>query len=103
DGLLQRYRNFTRLFCISVSAKIVTNYLYAARPCLITLDNGRNLTLIKSTKFAKLTRFGLPNKLRGEIWELCSGAMYLRYTNNGLYEKLHEDNVGKVSLSTEEI
>ncbi|CAG8533205.1 11288_t:CDS:2 [Paraglomus occultum] len=66
-------------------------------------DNGRNLTLVKSTKFAKLTRVGLPNKLRGEIWELCSGAMYLRYTNNGLYEKLHEDNVGKVSLSTEEI
>ncbi|CAG8453839.1 15012_t:CDS:2 [Acaulospora colombiana] len=37
------------------------------------------------------------------MWELCSGAMYLRFMNEGLYEKLNKDYAGKVSLSTEEI
>ncbi|CAG8655846.1 14077_t:CDS:10 [Cetraspora pellucida] len=66
-------------------------------------DNGRNLTLIRSPYFHKLVRIGLPNKLRGEIWELCSGAIYLRFVNNGLYDRLHKENAGKVTLSTEEI
>ncbi|CAG8486039.1 12791_t:CDS:10 [Acaulospora morrowiae] len=65
--------------------------------------NGRNLTLIKYPYFYKLVRIGLPNKLRGEMWDLCSGAMYLRFVNEGLYDKLHKENAGKVSLSTEEI
>ncbi|CAG8750684.1 3872_t:CDS:10, partial [Gigaspora margarita] len=66
-------------------------------------DNGRNLTLIKSPYFYKLVRIGLPNKLRGEMWELCSGAIYLRFVNNGLYDKLHKEYAGKVTPSTEEI
>ncbi|CAB5186600.1 unnamed protein product [Rhizophagus irregularis] len=65
--------------------------------------NGRNLTLVKVPYFSKLVRVGLPNKLRGEIWELCSGAIFLRFVNDGMYEKLQKDNAGKVSLSTEEI
>ncbi|KAF0513918.1 TBC-domain-containing protein [Gigaspora margarita] len=66
-------------------------------------NNGRNLTLIKSPYFYKLVRIGLPNKLRGEMWELCSGAIYLRFVNNGLYDKLHKEYAGKVTPSTEEI
>ncbi|RIA94547.1 rab-GTPase-TBC domain-containing protein [Glomus cerebriforme] len=65
--------------------------------------NGRNLTLIKFPYFSKLVRVGLPNKLRGEIWEICSGAIFLRFVNDGMYEKLQKDNAGKISLSTEEI
>ncbi|CAI2170046.1 6651_t:CDS:10 [Funneliformis geosporum] len=65
--------------------------------------HGRNLTLIKNPYFYKLVRVGLPNRLRGEIWELCSGAMFLRFVNDGMYEKLQKDYAGKVSLSTEEI
>ncbi|CAG8579651.1 6608_t:CDS:10, partial [Ambispora gerdemannii] len=65
--------------------------------------NGRNITLIRLPKFNNLVRVGLPNKLRGEIWELCSGAMYMRYANNGLYQKIQRDYAKKVSLSTEEI
>ncbi|CAG8518956.1 15115_t:CDS:10 [Funneliformis mosseae] len=65
--------------------------------------HGRNLTLIKNPYFYKLVRVGLPNKLRGEIWELCSGAMFLRFVNDGMYENLQKDYAGKVSLSTEEI
>ncbi|CAG8672834.1 4282_t:CDS:10 [Cetraspora pellucida] len=66
-------------------------------------SNGRNLTLIKLPDFQKLVRAGLPNRLRGEMWELCSGAMYLRFINDGLYNRLHKEYSGKSSLSTEEI
>ncbi|KAF9358697.1 hypothetical protein BGX26_001133 [Mortierella sp. AD094] len=66
-------------------------------------DNGRNLTMIKVTTFPKLIRVGLPNKLRGEIWEACSGSLYLRSMNPGEYARLLKDNEGKMSLSLEEI
>ncbi|KAJ3100930.1 hypothetical protein HDU97_001814 [Phlyctochytrium planicorne] len=64
---------------------------------------GRNLTLIRLPTFIKLVRIGLPNALRGEIWEVCCGAMAKRFLNKGYYDKLHADNAGKHSLSTEEI
>ncbi|KAI9325982.1 rab-GTPase-TBC domain-containing protein [Zopfochytrium polystomum] len=64
---------------------------------------GRNLTLLRLPTFVKLVRIGLPNVLRGEIWDVCSGAMVKRYLNNGYYDKLHAENQGKKSLSTEEI
>jgi len=64
---------------------------------------GRNLTIVRFPNFIKLVRIGLPAHLRGEMWELCSGAIYKRYMMDGYYEKLHRDNAGKVSLSTEEI
>ncbi|KAI1320182.1 hypothetical protein EDD11_001786 [Mortierella claussenii] len=66
-------------------------------------DNGRNLTMAKVATFPKLIRVGLPNKLRGEIWEACSGSLYLRSMNPGEYTKLLKDNEGKMSLSLEEI
>ncbi|KAK8064705.1 GTPase activating protein (Gyp2) [Apiospora phragmitis] len=37
-------------------------------------DNGRNATLIRQPTFHKLIRVGLPNRLRGEMWELTSGS-----------------------------
>jgi hypothetical protein len=61
------------------------------------------LTLSKTPQFAKLIRVGLPNKLRGEIWEVCSGAIYERFMNQGLYDKILEENKEKTSLSLEEI
>ncbi|GJJ73798.1 TBC1 domain family member 8/9 [Entomortierella parvispora] len=66
-------------------------------------DNGRNLTMTKVATFPKLIRVGLPNKLRGEIWEACSGSLYLRSMNPGEYTRLLKDNEGKMSLSLEEI
>ncbi|KAF9990589.1 hypothetical protein BGZ75_000786 [Mortierella antarctica] len=66
-------------------------------------DNGRNLTMTKVATFPKLIRVGLPNKLRGEVWEACSGSLYLRSMNPGEYTKLLKDNEGKMSLSLEEI
>ncbi|KAF9436510.1 hypothetical protein BGZ76_003728 [Entomortierella beljakovae] len=66
-------------------------------------DNGRNLTMIKVSTFPKLIRVGLPNKLRGEVWEACSGSIFLRSMNPGEYTRLLKDNEGKMSLSLEEI
>ncbi|KAG5420065.1 GYP2 [Candida metapsilosis] len=66
-------------------------------------ENGRNLSLIKTPMFYKLIRVGLPNRLRGEIWELCCGSMYLRLDHQGEYEKLLLDNKDKTSLAIEEI
>lgn len=64
---------------------------------------GANLTLSRQKMFYKLARVGLPNKLRGEIWELTSGAMYLRFQESVTYEKILSDNKGKQSLAIEEI
>ncbi|KAJ3007930.1 hypothetical protein HKX48_008865 [Thoreauomyces humboldtii] len=64
---------------------------------------GRNLTLVRLPTFIKLVRIGLPNTLRGEIWEVSCGAIHKRYMHPGYYEKLHQDHAGEVSLSTEEI
>lgn len=69
--------------------------------CLI--ENGRNLTMVRLPTFGKLVRIGLPNTLRGEIWEVCSGSIYLRLANPGVYEGILETYKGQTSLSTEEI
>ncbi|RCK56224.1 GTPase-activating protein GYP2 [Candida viswanathii] len=65
--------------------------------------DGRNLSVIRRPIFYKLIRVGLPNRLRGEIWELTCGSMYLRYENQGEYLKLLEDNKDKKSFAIEEI
>lgn len=41
-------------------------------------DFGRNLTLVRIPTFIKLIRVGLPNTLRGEMWEVCSGSLFKR-------------------------
>lgn len=69
---------------------------------LFRLD-GRNLSLVKTPMFYKLVRVGLPNRLRGEIWELCCGSMYLRVDAPTEYTALLENNKDKKSLAIEEI
>jgi Rab-GTPase-TBC domain len=66
-------------------------------------EYGRNLTFVRVPTFIKLVRVGLPNTLRGEMWEVCSGSIFKRFANPGYYEKLHADHVGFKSLSIEEI
>lgn len=66
-------------------------------------DNGRNATLIRQPTFHKLIRVGLPNRLRGEIWELTSGSLYLRLENPTLYTDTLAKNTGKESLAIDEI
>ncbi|EKG15242.1 hypothetical protein MPH_07576 [Macrophomina phaseolina MS6] len=66
-------------------------------------ENGRNATLIRQPTFHKLIRVGLPNRLRGEIWELTSGSWFLRLQNPKLYEDTLTKNTGRESLAIDEI
>ena len=50
--------------------------------------HGRNITLIRQQGFYKLIRVGLPNRLRGEIREVCSGSMLCRVANPTLYASM---------------
>ncbi|KAG4303930.1 hypothetical protein PORY_002674 [Pneumocystis oryctolagi] len=64
---------------------------------------GRNLTLVRFPDFYKLVQVGLPNCLRGEIWELCSGSMLMRWLHINEYEKLQKKYQGQTNVSMEEI
>ena len=66
-------------------------------------DNGRNATLIRQPTFHKLIRVGLPNRLRGEIWELSSGAFSLRVEQPDLFTQTLSKYSGKESLAIDEI
>ncbi|CAK7239115.1 MAG: GTPase activating protein (GAP) [Sporothrix thermara] len=66
-------------------------------------DNGRNLTLVRQPTFYKLIRVGLPNRLRGEMWELTSGSIYLRFDSPNLYTDTLEKYKGQESLAIDEI
>jgi TBC1 domain family member 8/9 len=66
-------------------------------------DNGRNATLVRQPTFHKLIRVGLPNKLRGEIWELTSGSLYLRLESPTLYADTLAKFEGRESLAIDEI
>lgn len=66
-------------------------------------DNGRNMTLLRQPTFHKLIRVGLPNRLRGEMWELTSGSIYLRLENPSLYADTLAKFSGQESLAIDEI
>lgn len=66
-------------------------------------ENGRNATMVRQPTFSKLIRVGLPNRLRGEIWEICSGSFYTRLRNPHLYERTLAKFTGKESLAIDEI
>ncbi|GAA5937064.1 hypothetical protein JCM1841_002790 [Sporobolomyces salmonicolor] len=64
---------------------------------------GRNLTLVRYPSFTRLVLVGLPNRLRGEMWELTCGSMFLRLHNPGVYAQILKDNAGRRSASTDDI
>ncbi|PHH82811.1 hypothetical protein CDD83_3160 [Cordyceps sp. RAO-2017] len=66
-------------------------------------DNGRNATLMRQPTFHKLIRVGLPNRLRGEVWELASGSLYLRLEKPTLYADTLARFEGQESLAIDEI
>ncbi|KII87177.1 hypothetical protein PLICRDRAFT_42827 [Plicaturopsis crispa FD-325 SS-3] len=65
--------------------------------------HGRNLTLLRYPQCTRLVQVGLPNRLRGEMWETLSGSLYLRFFNPGVYQRILDENVGRTSQSTEDI
>ncbi|KAI0741988.1 TBC-domain-containing protein [Daedaleopsis nitida] len=74
--------------------KLWTNYLRT---------HGRNLTLLRYPQATRLVQVGLPNRLRGEMWETLSGSLYLRFENPGYYDRITAENQGRTNTSTEEI
>jgi hypothetical protein len=65
--------------------------------------HGRNLTLLRYPQCTRLVQVGLPNRLRGEMWETLSGSIYLRFANPGFYDRLLAENKGRTTTSTEDI
>lgn len=59
--------------------------------------------MVRLPTFIKLVRIGIPNTLRGEVWETSCGAIYARYLNPGYYEGLHAKHGKTHTLSIEEI
>ncbi|KNE54335.1 hypothetical protein AMAG_17656 [Allomyces macrogynus ATCC 38327] len=66
-------------------------------------ERGRHISVVRTPMFTRLIQVGVPNRLRGEIWELTSGAMFLRCTQPGYYAALLRENASKTSFSIEEI
>ncbi|KAL5337109.1 putative GTPase-activating protein [Aspergillus crustosus] len=66
-------------------------------------ENGRNATLIRQPTFHKLIRVGLPNRLRGEVWEVASGSFYHRLRSPKLYAQTLSKFEGQESLAIDEI
>jgi hypothetical protein len=66
-------------------------------------DSGRNATLVKQPTFHKLIRVGLPNRLRGEMWEITSGSFNLKLQNPNLYTETLSKYSGQESLAIDEI
>jgi hypothetical protein len=66
-------------------------------------ESGRNACLVRQPTFHKLIRVGLPNRLRGEMWEVTSGSFYLRLQNPDLYTQTLQLHSGKASLAIDEI
>ncbi|KAF2223956.1 rab-GTPase-TBC domain-containing protein [Elsinoe ampelina] len=66
-------------------------------------ENGRNVTLVRQPDLPRLTRIGLPNRLRGEVWELMSGAFYLRLQKPKQYQETLDKYHGQPSLAIDEI
>jgi Ca2+-binding EF-hand superfamily protein len=47
-------------------------------------DYGQGFSMIRTPKFEDLiNRMGIPDQLRGVMWQLCSGSTYLRYLLEG--------------------
>lgn len=53
--------------------------------------------------FTRLFRVGLPNRLRGELWELTSGSLYARLQKPSLYTDTLSKFNGRESLAIDEI
>ncbi|KAL8911796.1 MAG: hypothetical protein Q9171_003064 [Xanthocarpia ochracea] len=93
-GLLFRYPGDARKLRDKSKMRLWAEYLR---------ENGRNLTLVRHPTFTRLFRVGLPNRLRGELWELTSGSLYARLQKPSLYTETLSKFNGRESLAIDEI
>ncbi|GMM29210.1 GTPase-activating protein [Martiniozyma asiatica (nom. inval.)] len=64
---------------------------------------GRNLSIVQTQTFRKMTLQCMTNEIRGEIWSLTSGALYYRFNSPNEYQNLLETNKGKKSAALDDI
>ncbi|KAL8998107.1 MAG: hypothetical protein Q9169_002800 [Polycauliona sp. 2 TL-2023] len=93
-GLLFRYPGDARKLRDKSKMRLWAEYLR---------ENGRNLTLVRHPTFTRLFRVGLPNRLRGELWELTSGSLYMRLQKPSLFTDTLSKFNGRESLAIDEI
>jgi len=67
------------------------------------LDHGSGISTYRTSKARDLVLMGIPEKLRGELWMLYSGAINELETHPGYYDKLCEGSIGLHSIASEEI
>lgn len=67
------------------------------------LDYGTGISTYRTAKARELVLMGIPEKLRGELWMLYSGAINELETHPGYYDKLCEGSIGLHSIASEEI
>lgn len=67
------------------------------------LDHGTGISTYRTSKARELVLMGIPEKLRGELWMLYSGAINELETHPGYYDKLCEGSIGLHSIASEEI
>ncbi|XP_066128560.1 TBC1 domain family member 9B isoform X2 [Saccopteryx bilineata] len=66
-------------------------------------EYGRGMCMYRTAKMRELVLKGIPERLRGELWLLFSGAWNEMVTHPGYYAELVEESTGKYTLATEEI
>lgn len=93
-GMLFRYPGDARKLRDKSKMRLWREYL---------AENGRNVTIVRQPTFHKLIRVGLPNRLRGEMWELTSGSLYLRLQNPKSYQETLVKFDGQESMAIDEI
>uniref|UniRef100_A0A8D3DDA9 TBC1 domain family member 9B n=1 Tax=Scophthalmus maximus TaxID=52904 RepID=A0A8D3DDA9_SCOMX len=64
---------------------------------------GRGVCMYRTSRTRELVLNGIPERLRGELWLLFSGAQNEMVTHPGYYGDLLEQAMGQCSLATEEI
>uniref|UniRef100_A0A4W6BNR4 TBC1 domain family member 9B n=1 Tax=Lates calcarifer TaxID=8187 RepID=A0A4W6BNR4_LATCA len=64
---------------------------------------GRGVCMYRTSRTRELVLNGIPERLRGELWLLFSGAQNEMATHPGYYGDLVEQAMGLCSLATEEI
>ncbi|OWF50762.1 TBC1 domain family member 9-like [Mizuhopecten yessoensis] len=66
-------------------------------------EYGRGVCMYRTVSSLDLILKGLPEKYRGEVWMLFSGAINEKACHPGYYRRVVEESSGKYTLATDEI
>lgn len=66
-------------------------------------DFGRGVSMYRTNKARELIKKGIPEKYRGELWMLYSGAINDLQTHPGYYQTVVEQSTGRKSIASDEI